>query len=44
MLIPKVSAAGTDLSLNLFLAGSMIMVRTIIVWYLWQKWTAERFS
>lgn len=44
MLIPKVSAAGDDLSLKLFVAGSMIVLRTIIVWYLWQRWTAEKFS
>lgn len=44
MLIPKVSAAGDDITLNFFLAGSMIVIRTIVVWYLWQSRTAERFS
>jgi hypothetical protein len=43
MLIPKVSAAATDLSPRLFLAGSMIVIRMIIAWYLWQRWTAEKF-
>lgn len=44
MLIPKVSAAATDLSPQFFLAGSMIVVRVVIVWYLWQGWTAEKFT
>jgi xanthosine utilization system XapX-like protein len=43
MLIPKVSAAATDLSQQFFLVGSMIVVRMMIVWYLWQGWTAEKF-
>src|SRR5579864_5907397 len=43
MLIPKVSAAATDLSPQFFVSGSMIVVRMVIVWYLWQGWTAERF-
>jgi hypothetical protein len=43
MLIPKASAAATDLSPQFFLAGSMIVVRMMIVWYLWQGWTAEKF-
>jgi len=43
MLIPKVSAAATDLSPQFFVSGSMIVVRMVIVWYLWQSWTAERF-
>lgn len=44
MLIPKVSADTSDLSLRFFLAGSMIMIRVMIVWYLWQRWTAELFN
>ena len=44
MLVPKVSAAATDLSLRFFLAGAMIMVRVMVVWYLWQSWTAEKFG
>jgi xanthosine utilization system XapX-like protein len=43
MLVPKVSAAATDLSPQFFVAGSMIVVRMMIVWYLWQNWTAEKF-
>ena len=43
MLIPKVSAATTDLSPRFFLAGAMFVARMMIVWYLWQRWTAERF-
>jgi len=43
LLIPKVSAAATDLSVQFFLAGAMFVLRMMIVWYLWQRWTAERF-
>ena len=44
MLIPKVSAAASDISLPFFIAGSMIVVRMMIIWYLWQRWTAEKFG
>jgi hypothetical protein len=44
MLLPKVSAAATDISARFFVAGSMVVVRMVIVWYLWQNWTAEKFS
>lgn len=44
MLIPKVSAAATDLSPQFFIAGSMIVIRVVMVWYLWQGWTAEKFT
>jgi hypothetical protein len=44
MLIPKVSADATDLTSRFFLAGLALMVRVMIVWYLWQSWTVERFS
>lgn len=43
MLVPKVFAAATDLSPRFFLAGSMMVVRMMIVWYLWQGSTAEKF-
>jgi hypothetical protein len=43
MLIPKVSAAASDISAKFFVAGSMIVVRMMIVWYLWQRSTAEKF-
>jgi hypothetical protein len=44
MLIPKVSDAATDISPRFFIAGSMIVVRMMIAWYLWQGWTAEKFG
>jgi hypothetical protein len=44
MLIPKVSAAASDISVDFFFAGSMIVLRVMIVWYLWQRWTAEKFK
>lgn len=43
MLIPKISAAATDLSPRFFLVGSMLIIRVMIAWYLWQRWTAEKF-
>lgn len=43
LLIPKVSAATGDFSPRFFLAAAAIMVRVMVVWYLWQSWTAERF-
>ena len=43
MLIPKVSAASSDITPRFFLAGSAIVLRMMIVWYLWQHWTAEKF-
>jgi hypothetical protein len=43
MLVPKVSADTGDFSPRFFLAGSMIMVRAMIAWYLWQSWTAAKF-
>lgn len=43
MLIPTISAAATDLSPRFFLVGSMLIIRMMIVWYLWQRWTAEKF-
>jgi hypothetical protein len=44
MLLPKVSAAAKDISASFFVAGSMVVFRMVIVWYLWQSWTAEKFS
>jgi hypothetical protein len=44
LLIPKVSADAAEFSADFFLAGSMIVVRIMIAWYLWQGWTAEKFS
>ena len=43
MLIPKVGADAADLSAKFFLVGAAIAVRMMIVWYLWQSWTAEKF-
>src|SRR6266567_6143561 len=43
MLLPKVSADAADLNPRLFTAGSMVVIRMMIVWYLWQGWTAEKF-
>ena len=43
LLIPKVSAETGDISPRFFLAAAAVMVRVMIVWYLWQSWTAERF-
>ena len=44
MLIPKVSADTAYFSLRFFLSGSMIVVRAMIVWYLWQSRTVEHFQ
>jgi len=44
MLVPSVSAAAVDLHASLIWGGLGIMVRVIIVWYLWQTAVAERFS
>jgi hypothetical protein len=43
MLIPKVSADTAEFSPRFFLSGSMIIVRMMMIWYLWQGWTAEKF-
>lgn len=43
MLIPKMSAAAVDITPNLFIVAIQVIVRVMIVWYLWQNWTAERF-
>jgi len=44
LLVPKVSADTAEFSPDFFLAGSMIVIRIMIAWYLWQGWTAEKFS
>ena len=43
MLIPKVSANASDISLRFFVAGSTLVARVMIVWYLWQGSTVEVF-
>jgi hypothetical protein len=43
MLIPKMSAAAVDISATLFIVAIQVIVRVVIVWYLWQNWTAEEF-
>ena len=43
LLIPKVSADAAELSVRLLFAGFAVMVRVVIVWYLWQSSTAEQF-
>jgi hypothetical protein len=43
LLVPKVSADTAQFSVDFFVAGSMIVVRIMIAWYLWQSWTAEKF-
>lgn len=43
-LIPKVSAETGNFSLHFVFAALAVMVRVMIVWYLWQVWTAEKFA
>ena len=43
ILLPKVSADAADFGPRFFTAGAMVVVRMMIVWYLWQYWTAEKF-
>ena len=43
MLIPKVGADAADFSPKFFLVGAAIAIRMMMVWYLWQSWTAEKF-
>ena len=44
LLIPSVSAAAVDLRLSLLWGGLGIMVRVMVVWYLWQTPIVEQFS
>jgi hypothetical protein len=41
LLVPKVSADTAEFSADFFIAGSMIVM---IARYLWQRWTAEKFT
>ena len=43
MLLPKVSADAADFGPRFFTAGALVVIRMMIVWYLWQHWTAEKF-
>jgi hypothetical protein len=43
MLIPTVSAAAVDFRWSLVWGGLGIIVRMVVVWYLWQTPTAEQF-
>jgi hypothetical protein len=43
MLIPAVSAAAIDFRWSLVTGGLGIIVRVVVVWYLWQTPTAEQF-
>jgi hypothetical protein len=44
MLIPSVSAAAADFRASLLWSGLGVILRVIIVWYLYQTPVAERFS
>jgi hypothetical protein len=44
MLIPSVSAAAIDFRWSLLTGGLGIIVRMVIVWYLWQTPVAEQFK
>jgi hypothetical protein len=44
MLVPVVSAAAVDFRASLLWGGLGIIVRVMIVWYLYQEPVAERFS
>jgi hypothetical protein len=43
MSIPKMSAAAVDISADLLIAAIQVIVRVVIVWYLWQHWIAKEF-
>jgi len=43
MLIPAVSAAAVDLGWPLVWSGLGIIIRMVVVWYLWQAPVAEQF-
>jgi hypothetical protein len=43
MLIPKFSADSAELSWRLLESGFAVVIRVVIVWYLWQNSTAEKF-
>jgi len=44
MLIPEVSAAAMDLQWSLAWSGAGIIVRMVVVWYLWQTPLADQFK
>ena len=44
MLIPEVSAAAMDLQWSLVWSGAGIIVRMVVVWYLWQTPLADQFK
>jgi hypothetical protein len=44
MLIPRVSAAAVDFRWGLVWGGLGIIVRMVVVWYLWQTPVAEQFG
>jgi hypothetical protein len=44
MLIPGVSAAAVDFRWPLLWGGLGIIVRMVVIWYLWQTPVAEQFS
>ena len=44
ILIPSVSAAAVDFRWSLVTGGLGIIVRVVVVWYLWQTLVAEQFS
>ena len=44
MLIPTVSVAAVDFRWSLVTGGLGIIVRMVVVWYLWQTPVAEQFS
>lgn len=43
-LVPEVSAQTGDFSPRFFFAAVEVVIRVMIVWYLWQGWTAEKFT
>jgi hypothetical protein len=43
MLIPSVSAAAVDFRWSLLWGGLGIIVRMMVIWYLWQEPVAEQF-
>jgi hypothetical protein len=44
LLIPKVTAETGDFGWRFFSAALAVITRVMIVWYLWQSWTAEKFA
>jgi hypothetical protein len=44
MQIPTVSAAAVDVRWSLVWGGLGMIVRMVVIWYLWQTPVAEQFS